>query len=483
LFKPLYLLSIVSIILLISTTAFNSFITGANLIAFKQEILAYAEDSANNIDNRYMNFVDPINLSNNARDSVYAQIAVFRNNVYVVWEEKTPANTNEGDIITNSSTNYDVYFKKTTDGGGTFSKAINISNNSGFSEHPQIAVSGSNVYVTWTDDTSLTKEILFRMSSDEGNSFGKTIQLSNDSGKSYNQEISAFANNVYVVWEDKYDNTNHIKHTGSINANDNNNTIDSTARIEDTYGVSNNNGRILFKASMDRGNTFKDTKIITTNSGGIAESYPKIAAYQNNVYIAWNIGMPPSTIEKRRIDYTNTESNRAGQIQGIFFTRSSDGGDNFSKNVKLNNNESHVGESQIAASGNQVYIVWSGNSDNLISNDLFFIRSADYGNSFTEESILRKHSSLNAELAVNGDNVYIVWQDSLIPNNQEILIKKSIDRGDAFADSITNLSNNKGTSECPSIAISNNIVYAIWEDDTLGNHEIFFTRSYNNSIP
>jgi hypothetical protein len=193
--------------------------------------------------------------------------------------------------------------------------------------------------------------------------------------------------------------------------------------------------------------------------------------------------MPPSTIEKRRIDYTNTESNRAGQIQGIFFTRSSDGGDNFSKNVKLNNNESHVGESQIAASGNQVYIVWSGNSDNLISNDLFFIRSADYGNSFTEESILRKHSSLNAELAVNEDNVYIVWQDSLIPNNQEILIKKSIDRGDAFADSITNLSNNNGTSECPSIAISNNIVYAIWEDDTLGNHEIFFTRSYNNSIP
>jgi hypothetical protein len=84
---------------------------------------------------------------------------------------------------------------------------------------------------------------------------------------------------------------------------------------------------------------------------------------------------------------------------------------------------------------------------------------------------------------MDGDNVYIVWQDFLRSNNQEILIKKSIDRGDTFADTTTNISNNKGTSECPSIAISKNIVYVIWEDDTPRNHEIFFTRSYNYTLP
>jgi hypothetical protein len=42
---------------------------------------------------------------------------------------------------------------------------------------------------------------------------------------------------------------------------------------------------------------------------------------------------------------------------------------------------------------------------------------------------------------------------------------------------IENLSNNKGISECPSIAVSNNNVYVVWEDDTTGNHKIFFTRS------
>ncbi|MFL6358605.1 MAG: hypothetical protein ACJ72V_04580, partial [Nitrososphaeraceae archaeon] len=316
--------------------AFNSLVTSNNLLAFKPGISAYAEDSANNIGNSYMNFGDPINLSNNARDSVYAQIAVYGNNVYVVWEEEAAADTtitpsNKGNSVTHGSTNYDVYFKKTTDGGVTFSKAINVSNNSGFSQHPQIAVSGGNVYIAWTDDTSLNKEILFRMSSDEGNSFGRTIKLSNDRGESYNQEISAFANNVYVVWENKYSNTNHIKNTGSTNARGNINDINSATQLEDAYTANNNNGRILFKASTDRGSSFKNTEIITTNSGGIAESYPKIAASKNNVYLAWNIGMPPSTLKEGRSNYYNNDNgnkNVTEQKQGIFFTRSSDTGDN-----------------------------------------------------------------------------------------------------------------------------------------------------------
>jgi hypothetical protein len=78
--------------------------------------------------------------------------------------------------------------------------------------------------------------------------------------------------------------------------------------------------------------------------------------------------------------------------------------------------------------------------------------------------------------------VYIIWQDFLRPNNQEILIKKSSDGGETFTDISTNLSNNKGTSECPSISISQNVVYTLWEDDTPGNHEIYFARSYNNIL-
>ena len=70
----------------------------------------------------------------------------------------------------------------------------------------------------------------------------------------------------------------------------------------------------------------------------------------------------------------------------------------------------------------------------------------------------------------------MIWQD-LRPNNQEILIKKSTDSGSTFTDTSTKINNNKVTPECPSIAISKNIIYVVWEDDTPGNHEIYFSKS------
>src|SRR5919108_5428962 len=96
-------------------------------------------------DGNSISFTKPINLTNNTRDSVYAQIASYGKNVFIVWQENNPdpfddnknANNN---IRYNNYRNYDIYIKKSTDGGLTFSKEINLSNNPGFSEHPQIAV-------------------------------------------------------------------------------------------------------------------------------------------------------------------------------------------------------------------------------------------------------------------------------------------------------------------------------------------------------
>jgi hypothetical protein len=59
--------------------------------------------------------------------------------------------------------------------------------------------------------------------------------------------------------------------------------------------------------------------------------------------------------------------------------------------------------------------------------------------------------------------------------NQDIFIATNI-KNDMQYSKIINLSNNSGLSECPSIAISNNYIYIIWEDITPGNHEILFTR-------
>ena len=60
-------------------------------------------------------------------------------------------------------------------------------------------------------------------------------------------------------------------------------------------------------------------------------------------------------------------------------------------------------------------------------------------------------------------------------DNQDIFITPDI-KNDMQYNKILNLSNNTGISECPSIAISKNHIYIVWEDITPGNHEILFTR-------
>jgi hypothetical protein len=91
----------------------------------------------------------------------------------------------------------------------------------------------------------------------------------------------------------------------------------------------------------------------------------------------------------------------------------------------------------------------------------------------------KKGTSLNAEMAALGNDIYIPWQNKAneADRNEEILLLGSIDEGDTFNSSlVANVSSNDGISECPSIAISGNNIYVVWEDDTTGNHEIFFKR-------
>jgi hypothetical protein len=60
--------------------------------------------------------------------------------------------------------------------------------------------------------------------------------------------------------------------------------------------------------------------------------------------------------------------------------------------------------------------------------------------------------------------LYIVWQNTFSKQKHDILLALDNNQKDKNHTKILNLSNNTSISECPSIAISNNNVYVIWED-------------------
>ena len=108
------------------------------------------------------------NLSNNRGDSEDPRIAASDKNVYAVWQDNTPGNS-------------EIFFAASSDSGTSFTTAVNLSNTSQDSIAPQIAVSGSNVYVVWVEKVSSSNwEVFFRRSTNGGASFDPAINLSNN---------------------------------------------------------------------------------------------------------------------------------------------------------------------------------------------------------------------------------------------------------------------------------------------------------------
>ena len=360
-------------------------------------------------------FENATNLTNNPMDSVYGQVAAWNNNVYMLWQDSMPP----------GYTNYDIFIKSSNDKGTTFGSPVNLSNNSGFSEHPQIAAYDNNVYAIWADDTSGNREVFFTRSEDNSTSFDKIKNLSNNTSDSFNQEIAVFGDNVYVVWldQDEADNTN-----------------------------------ILLKASFDGGTTFGRTVHISSNAN--QETFPKIAAYEGSVYIAWN--MAGDNVDER-------------DNEGLFFVRSLDGGNTFDNIIKLNH-ENDFGELQVAAFDETVYVV-SGGIHSVDVNGVFFTRSIDGGRSFSEPVTIDGNATfvnpLNVEVGAYDEQFSYVAAQVTVLGNEEILLLEMTGNDSTR---VINLSNNPKISECPSIAMTGDNIYVVWEDMTPGNHEILYAK-------
>lgn len=351
-------------------------------------------------------FGNAANLTNNDQDSVYGQVAAWEDNVYVVWQ----------DSVAFEQRNYDIFIKKSSDEGNSFRSALNLSNNSGFSEHPQLSAYQDSVYVVWADDTSGNREVYLSKSADNGTSFGRAINLSDNPTDSFNQEVAAFGNNVYVVWVDEDDRS-----------------------------------KILFRGSSDGGNTFGETIAISNKAN--SETFPKVAAYEDNVYIVWNM---------------NSDEGE----DGLFYAKSSDRGMSFENVVRLNREE-NFGESQIAAGGGSVYVV-SGGLDSAEVNNLLLAQSRD-GSMFDVAEVGGNGTfvnPLNLELVTANSTLYVVGQ-VFYSGNEEILL---LTMNGTEPVGTVNLSNNAGISECPSIAMAGGNIYVVWEDLTPGNHEVLFAK-------
>lgn len=355
-----------------------------------------------------------IRISNNSAASWDPSLAVYGQNVNVVWRDfrdaiwelyykrSTDAGVTWGQEIRltdhayvsynscqtivcsspslvhlvwsgNPGGNYNIYYKRSSDAGADWGSDIMLTNTSSLSENPSVCVSSTVIHVVWYDNRDGNNEIYYKRSTDAGITWGVDVRLTSNLSPSTRPSVSAAGLMVNVVWEDSRD----------------------------------GNPEIYFKHSTDAGITWgADTRL--TNDP---------ATSLTNYNYAWCVG----------------------------------------------------------SNANSVHVVWYDNRDG--NQEIYYKRSADGGNTWGTDTRLTNNSAFSGypSISVSGLNIHVVWYDAR-DVNQEEYYKRSTDGGITWG-ADTRLTNNSAVSEHSSVLISGPVVHVVWEDQRDGNWEIYYKRN------
>jgi len=244
-----------------------------------------------------------------------SQMTVSGNNVYIV-DYGSYWGSNNGAVL----------FMASHDGGSTFDH-VTISNDT-MVFTPQLAVSGNNIYIVWMEMKGQVTSLFLKKSTNGGIDFSDKIKLDTQSGD--------------VRWPKLV----LVNGTGT-----------DDLYVEWTQTLQSGQTKLFLAKSMDSGNTFD-----TLDLGGFTTGdfdFSQIGALGNNtIYAIWTGEYDPS--------YSHS---------GVFFRKSTDGGETFGNIFDLNSaNKSGISNPIVFSSQNHIYV--AGDSG-------VFRASSDLGSTFT----------------------------------------------------------------------------------------------------
>ncbi|MCI0715417.1 MAG: exo-alpha-sialidase [Chlorobi bacterium] len=127
----------------------------------------------------------------------------------------------------------------------------------------------------------------------------------------------------------------------------------------------------------------------------------------------------------------------------------------------------------VAVNGDNVHVVWYDEDDW----EIYYKRSTDNGVSWGTDTRLTYNPSpsRNPSITSTGNVVHVVWSDSR-DTTPEIYYKHSTDAGVNWG-ADTRLTFNFNSSQLPSICVSSQVVHVVWTGDREGNYEVYYKRS------
>lgn len=135
--------------------------------------------------------------------------------------------------------------------------------------------------------------------------------------------------------------------------------------------------------------------------------------------------------------------------------------------------------------GNNIFLIWQGKSSvkNVLSDDLYFVRSTDYGKSWGQSVQITwdKADDSSPDLAIIDGKLYCVYMNNS-EGNREAYLKISSDYGMTWSDSMKIVKTNVNVSSLSIIKNYEGEPEFFWSDNSDGISKIF-TRKYTINDP
>jgi len=231
--------------------------------------------------------------------SSYPSIAIdSSNNIHVIWQDNTPGNS-------------EIYYKKSSNGGVSWSGAKRLTWTSGSSGTPAISTDSSdNIHVVWYDNSPGESEIYYKKSTDGGASWTGAKRLTWNLAGSFFPSIVADSNdNIHLAWHSFAKGQGAIYYSASVDCgvswsgakrltwNSGSSvtpqmTADSGNNIQVVwFDYSPGEPEIYYKRSTNRGVSWAGTKRLTWNSGYSIDPRMTVDS-SNNIHVTWSDRTP-----------------------------------------------------------------------------------------------------------------------------------------------------------------------------------------------
>ena len=288
-----------------------------------------------------------VRLTNNPSESRPPVVAVSGQTVHVVWMDYRAGAP-------------ELYYKRSTDAGVNWSVDLPLTSSPAYADYPSLAASGEFVHLAWKDERDMGggSEIYYKRSTDGGSSWSADMRLTNDASVQTSPSIAVSGPDVHLAWMDFRDGPSgndeiYYKRSTDFGLTwgpETRLTVDPSISSYPSISVSasvvhiawyetrDGNGEMYYKRSTDGGDSWSADTRLTTDAA--YSNNPSTAVSGSNVHVVWR-------------------DSRDGDSGEVYYKVSTDGGVVWGEDTRLTDNFGESDVPTLATSGSSVHVVWS----------------------------------------------------------------------------------------------------------------------------